>query len=350
MKFILLLATGLFIFIINAPSFAIDKGGCLTCHRYPGLVAQEKPGEFLALHIDEETYRKTPHGNIDCKKCHMHIRTVPHSGEKRVSCTYECHLDDKEKIMDMYNSTYIVHEKEAFSITRLENRSSCRVCHPLYPHSKNTLVRAFINMHAGFIFCKVCHKRIDEMKEKASCSNCHNIEVRTTYDWAKPETAEFSLRPYGKYYMRKRGPGQNGGIKEYVSGLLKKTSPDNGKTDKDNKIEYSIRRIALFSEAEGRKKRNLMNLRDTAVATDFKAHESSIAPPEKERMLKFFHREVEKKDISIMCNECHTQNSMLDFRKLGYDEKKVSKLKSLNVKGLITNYETFHFPEFLDIN
>lgn len=51
---IILFITGMsFIFNYPAPSYAMDRGGCLTCHRYPGLVKYEKPDKFKVLHITE---------------------------------------------------------------------------------------------------------------------------------------------------------------------------------------------------------------------------------------------------------------------------------------------------------
>ena len=48
------------------------------------------------------------------------------------------------------------------------------VCHPLYPHSNNNLVRGFLNMHTGFMFCELCHIKREKFKH-------------LTYDWKNTE-------------------------------------------------------------------------------------------------------------------------------------------------------------------
>ncbi len=139
---------------ISISCFAVDKGGCLICHRYPGLVRLEKTGEFKVLHIDEEKHLASPHGKVDCRKCHSQVVEIPHTGNTNVECTTTCHFDDKEKIMAMNSSLSAYHKSEKFAITSLEDKSSCRVCHPLYPHSKNNKVRGipFINISSIALF------------------------------------------------------------------------------------------------------------------------------------------------------------------------------------------------------
>ena len=77
--------------------YAIDEGGCLTCHQYPGLVRHEKQDGFKVLHIDEAKYSASPHGKIDCRKCHTEIAKVPHTGVTQVDCNTTCHLEEKNK-------------------------------------------------------------------------------------------------------------------------------------------------------------------------------------------------------------------------------------------------------------
>ena len=52
---LLILLCGFIFFSAN--SFALDEGGCLTCHQYPGLVRLEETGKLKVLHIDESQYR-----------------------------------------------------------------------------------------------------------------------------------------------------------------------------------------------------------------------------------------------------------------------------------------------------
>ncbi len=171
-------------------SLALDEGGCLTCHQYPGLVRHEKDDGFKVLHIDEAKYARSAHGKIDCRKCHTRITQVPHTGEIAVNCNTQCHLEVKEKDQVKNFPLKSFHQKEQSFITRLDDETACRVCHPLYPHSENKLVRALLNMHTGFMLCEVCHFKKEDIAD-------------FTYDWNDTENATFSGEPFGTYYNPK---------------------------------------------------------------------------------------------------------------------------------------------------
>ncbi len=89
----------------------------------------------------------------------------------------------------------------------------------------------------------------------------------------------------------------------------------------------------------------LMNNRDTAKAKAFVLKEKNLNPDEKKNKLTYFHRDIEKQEISVACDECHSTNSILDFNKLGFDQKKTKDLIYLNIKGLVMKYKTFYFPQ-----
>jgi hypothetical protein len=285
-------------------AFAMDPGGCLTCHQYPGLVKPEQSGGFKALHIDEESYLKSPHGKTDCRECHTGVDKVPHTGETKVNCTNGCHLAEKDKKLienyDFKNS----HSKEKSYITSLEDGSSCRECHRLYPHNKDNLARAFINMHLGFMSCETCHiKRVkfNELK----------------YDWQDLKNAKFQGKPFGTRFNPKLGNAR--------------------------KSSGFISRITAYS-VEGGKKKSLMNTWDTKKASAYLLTEKYMTLDEKKKHLSYFHQDINKKEISVACNECHSKKSILDFKQLGFSEKKTKDLISLNIKGLVTKYKIFYFP------
>lgn len=284
--------------------YALDEGGCLTCHQYPGLVRLKKTNGFKALHIDETKYFNSPHGKLRCKQCHITVAKVPHTDETKVDCTTECHKGDKEKKLPADYSLEGFHKEEQSFLVSVQDESSCRACHTLYPHSNNNLVRGFLNLHAGFMFCEVCHIKRDKF---------NNL----TYEWYNTENAEFSGKPYGTYY--------------------------NPQTGEARKNEHFLSRIAAFTTEKG-KKRQLINTRDTAGAKAFVTKEKSMQPDKKEKELEYYHRDTERKEISVACNECHSENSILKFKKLGFDEKKTKDLTYLNIKGLVTKYKTFYLP------
>jgi hypothetical protein len=288
-------------------SFALDEGGCLTCHQYPGLVRHEKNDGFTVLHIDEAKYARSAHGKIDCRKCHTPIKQVPHTGETAVNCNTQCHLKIKEKEQVKNFPLKSFHKKEQSFITRLDDETACRVCHPLYPHTKNKLVRAFLNMHTGFMLCEVCHFK------KEGIGNF-------TYDWNDTENATFSGEPFGTYY--------------------------NPKTEKTLTSEHFISRIAVFAKDNG-SRRLIIDSEDIRQAKEFLLKEKNMSADQKAKALDYFHRQTAKEEISVACNECHSSKSILNFQQLGFDEKKTNHLILLNIKGLVTKYETFYFPQML---
>ncbi|MEN8262957.1 MAG: hypothetical protein ABFR82_05800 [Nitrospirota bacterium] len=342
--FIILIVIGYSAFNGTDSCFAMDAEGCLTCHQYPGLVLLEKPNSFKVLHIDEKKYLNSPHGRFNCRKCHTEIEKVPHTDETDVSCTVECHHDDKEEINAIDLTLDPVHKGEKYSIESLETRSSCRVCHALYPHSEHKIVRAFVNMHAGFMICEVCHLRVERLSGSGVCDECHALKAELIYVWTWPERVKFKGEPYGRYINTKTDWNKG----SFFSGLKRIFSSDNNTSGERRQEDYSISRVTIISVSKGGKKKTLMNIRDTEAAVDFRAREKRMDTVEKEMKLKYFHRDIARHEISVACEECHSENSMLDYKKLGFGEIKSNKLKRLNIKGLITKYRTFFFPKLLD--
>ena len=329
--FIILLAA-FFSLLISLPSEcpAVDKGGCLTCHGYPGLVKHTKPGTFKVLHIDGAKHLASSHGMTDCRQCHPKTVQIPHTGVTEVDCTTRCHLEERKKINALDPSYFVsFHKNERFAITRLDDGTSCRVCHPLYPHSSNNKVRALLNMHTGFLLCEVCHLRKEHFD-------------KLTYDWKEHEDFEFTGEPYGTH--RKQEIEEPEESKDIVSRLLNIFSEDeDGKKDGTKKTKYQIARIAVF-RANEKGSSLFINTTDNDRAGEYLKKEKKLSPKEKKEKLDYFHREIAKKEISVACDECHSPKGILDFRKLGFSEKKTNDLQYLNIKGLVTKYETFYLP------
>jgi len=287
---------------------ALDESGCLTCHQYPGLVRLEKQGGLKVLDIDEAKYAASAHGKIDCRNCHTQISQVPHTGVTAVDCTTHCHLKGKERqqVKDFPLKSF--HVKEQSYIVRLDDETSCRVCHPLYPHSENALVRALLNMHTGFMLCEVCHVRKEDFPD-------------IFYEWRDSENADFSGKPFGTYF--------------------------NPKTQQTHRSEHFISRIAVFLREDGQKQL-IVNAEDTPRAREFLKREKHLKSDQKQSELAHFHRHIAKKEISVACDECHSAHSILDFRRLGFDDINTNHLVNLNIKGLVTKYKTFFFPQLFE--
>jgi hypothetical protein len=69
-----------------------------------------------------------------------------------------------------------------------------------------------------------------------------------------------------------------------------------------------------------------------------------MTPQEKKKQLKYFHRDIEKEEVNLACNECHSPEGILDFERLGFDPKRTKDLQYMNLKSLVTKYDVFYLP------
>lgn len=291
-------------FLGISESLAEDKDGCLICHRYPGLVQIDSSTRFQPLHIDEEKFMQSPHGQGGCRQCHQAVVKVPHTGASQVDCFKECHQEDKEDIQAETNAMKYIHKFEQSYIEQINDASVCGVCHKLYPHSRNNLVRAFINMHTGFLHCEVCHLKRDKFNQ-------------LIYDWSEKENTVFHGRPFGTFF--------------------------NPKSHQGDVATNSISRIDVFSMEKGRKQ-PVRNPQDLEKAKIFLSVEKQLSKSDRKQKLDEFHKNTGRKEISMACNECHSGKSILDYHQLGFNKEKAGYLKNINIKGLVTKYEVFYFP------
>jgi hypothetical protein len=288
--------------------FAMDSGGCLICHQYPGLTRPETGDGFKVFHIDEKRYLQSPHGKTDCKECHTTVAKVPHVGITKVNCFNGCHKEEKDKKLIADYDLKKLHENEKSYISSLADGSSCQECHQLYPHRSNELARAFINMHIGFMTCETCHINREKYK---------SLE----YDWASSETANFVGEPFGARFNPKIGDTQHS--------------------------SHFISRLSVFSIQNGEKK-SLINTWDRQKAKEYLSEEKNLTPSEIEDRLSYFHQDIHKSEVSVTCNECHSKESILDFKQLGFSEKRAKDLIYINIKGLVTKYDIFYLPNLFN--
>ena len=119
------------IFFSGGLCLAFDESGCLTCHQYPGLVSINKDHTLTALHIDAKRYAASAHGRFQCISCHTTIEKVPHTGNRYVDCSTVCHQGKDAKRLPSDYPLSDFHKTEQSFISRLEDKTSCRVCHRL---------------------------------------------------------------------------------------------------------------------------------------------------------------------------------------------------------------------------
>ena len=290
----------------QANAQAQEQELCLSCHQYPGLVRLEKSGGFKILHIDEQKYLASAHGKLHCKNCHRGVDRIPHAGANQTDCQSQCHQSAKDQQLLAKTPRKGFHRQQQAVITRLEDRTSCKVCHPIYPHKKEPFVRAFLNMHTGYLACEVCHLKRDKFD-------------KLNYQWVDTEAVKFAGEPFGRKY----------------DPLRKLT----------HKPDTILSRIAPFGVRKTRQPEALMNTWDTADAIQFQSNRSQWGKKEQSRQIRYYHRDVVKMARVSACEECHTSNGLLDFRRLGFSEARTETLVSMPIGNIIKKYEVFYLPK-----
>ena len=187
------------------------------------------------------------------------------------------------------------HNLDKAVLAGAESPSLCLKCHGNYPHSKAPDVRAFLNAHAFFTTCEVCHIRPEEGD-------------RVLYSWLDNKT--------GLEMQTLEGAAGNYG------GMIVPIKIENGV---GRRLDESTDKAFVEQYLE---------LRST-----FNADQQAEA---KVRI----HKEISTKPI--FCNECHMEGGILDFAKLKYSPVEINRLESGEVVTMITKYKKFYLPTMFD--
>jgi len=175
---------------------------------------------------------------------------------------------------------------EGVPVSRVR-RSVCFPCHDDFPHSKQRMVSALLNMHSQFAGCMTCH--LDSKEVPASA-----LSLR----WLNDSGVGVKGRPYGTEV-------------DPATGLPAQTD------------DYYSRIVPYRKDASGeqllehRERRDLKRKRHTLVT-----------------------------DKGRACESCHTdaEKSFIPYRALGFSEQRTRELTSLNLVGLVDKYKKFYFP------
>lgn len=181
-------------------------------------------------------------------------------------------------------------------------RPVCYICHSDYPHSKNKKVRSLLNMHTQFFVCEACH--IEERKG-----------VKIVYKWYNP----LDENPKGPFFGTSYDP-ETGNLIEGADPFAK---------------------IAPYFKY-GDKLESAILIQDAPLAREFMRIRDMLTPEQRDNFKKKFHLHIKPKGHK--CEACHAKKSILDFKALGFSEIRTIDLQQLNIKGLITKYETFYLP------
>jgi hypothetical protein len=175
--------------------------------------------------------------------------------------------------------------------------SVCMKCHGSYQHSKSKEIRAFLNAHAYFMACEVCH--LDEKKR-----------TQVTFKWLDDKTGK--------------------AIDFFPTQLRAKIVPveiaNNGSL---NRLDESSDSQFVFE---------YLKLRDT-----LDADQEAVA---KVRI----HRNVS--DNPVICDDCHTNEKKpyLPYAKLSYSQERISEIAGTEVVGMVNKYKHFYLPHLLQEN
>ncbi len=279
--------------------------GCFTCHQYPGLVRLEKTGAMKVLHIDSESYFNSSHGELGCRECHTRINKIPHAGENKTTCqTAHCHASKKDEALLSASKGEKIHAGQQSALTHVKAQSSCNLCHPIYPHSKEVFARVVLNLHTTYIICEVCHYKKEKFEE-------------ISYDWITTDEIKFMGKPFGSFYDPRK----------------KSTA----------KLTNTLSRIAPYVTKDG-KKTLLMHSWDMGKTRVYEDKKTEMNLQQKKFGMRHLHRDIGKMEVVKACDACHAKQGMLDFRQLGFSEIRIKHLLNINTKGILQKYKTFYMP------
>jgi len=184
-------------------------------------------------------------------------------------------------------------------------RPVCFICHSDLPHSENKRIRSLMNLHTQFLACETCH-----IKEKP--------ETTIVYKWYNP----LNSNPPGPFYGTSYDP-ETGSL-SLGKDLISKIAPYYKKDDK------------VWSAIE---------VQDAPMAKDFMRVRDRLTPEQRGGITNKFHEDIKAKGHE--CNACHSENSILDFKQLGFVDNRIENLKKLVVVGMIQKYESWYLPELV---
>jgi hypothetical protein len=69
-----------------------------------------------------------------------------------------------------------------------------------------------------------------------------------------------------------------------------------------------------------------------------------LSPEQREAVKNQFHENINPKGRD--CKMCHSENSILDFKQLGFADYRALNLKELSIVGMLSEYKEFYIPDF----
>jgi len=198
-----------------------------------------------------------------------------------------------------------------------EKRPACFICHSRYPHTKNRKIRSLMNMHTNFLVCETCH-----IKAREGAAIVHK--------WYNP----FVENPSGPFYGTSYD-AETGFLTE-TEDIFARIAPFYMILPADSALPDAVRAGNLETA---------ILRQDASLAREYMQARDTLTPAQRESAKIRFHANIKPK--GHVCHTCHSEKGILDFRSLGFTEKRAQDLEQLNITGLITKYEEFYLPDLL---
>lgn len=187
------------------------------------------------------------------------------------------------------------HNLDEVVLGGIQSESLCVKCHGDYSHSKSKKARTFFNAHSWFMACEVCHVR-PKKGEKVS------------YRWLDNNT--------GKEVTALQGQSGN----------------------------YGARIIPI--KMENKIPKRLDDSADKEFIEEYMRTKDGLDEDKQKFAMDRIHNTLTKSPL--YCDKCHTDNGVLDFRKLLYSKEMAMHLETIDMGSMIENYKEFYLPNIFD--
>ena len=82
---------------------------------------------------------------------------------------------------------------------------------------------------------------------------------------------------------------------------------------------------------------------DAPMARDYMKVRDQLSPEQREGVKNKFHENIKPKGFD--CKVCHSEQSILNFKQLGFTDTRIDNILKLDVIGMLDKYDQFYLPE-----
>ena len=183
-------------------------------------------------------------------------------------------------------------------------KSTCIICHTVYPHGRNKQAMAIINLHTEFVTCNTCHLKLSD-------------KTSMQFGWVNPPGMTPSEKPYGTSI-------------DPETGVFTQTGNHVSKITPVHMVDGMLRPY--------------MSEQDIPAALKYRAEKDGYSEDQKKKIVDTLHKDTEIKEF-VLCRQCHSTDGIIPFEKLGFDRTRTNQLQQMEIGGMLTNYDTFYFPD-----